>query len=86
MAATSTLVPVAAERCCTTALNGREHFQVQPCQPRPVFLDEALACRVNDVGHLQRWPLHFVGFLRERFVLAASETGSASSGFATACR
>ena len=86
MAAARTLVAVAAERRRATAFNGREHFQVQPSQPRSMFLDEAPACRANDIGHLQRWPLHFCRFLCELFASAASETGSASSGLVTACR
>src|SRR3990172_6408719 len=82
MTAARTTVPVTAERCRAAAFDGREHSSVQPCQPRPLFLDEVFACRANDVGHLEGWPVHFCCFLRERLTLARSETASPSSGFA----
>jgi hypothetical protein len=51
-------VPVASERSRAAALDGRQHFQVQTGQPGSVAIDEALAYCANDVGHLERWPVH----------------------------
>src|SRR5207248_2046791 len=78
------LVFVATERCRPAALDGRENLPVQSCQPGPVLLDKVLTRRTNDIGHLERWPIHFARFLRGSLALAASVTGSASSGFVTA--
>src|SRR5947209_1450411 len=84
VAAPRALVSVSTERCRPAALDGREHLPVQSCQPGPVLLDEVLTCRANDIGHLERRPVHFARFLRGSLALAASAPGSASSGFATA--
>jgi hypothetical protein len=51
-----------------------------------VFLDEAFACRANDVGHLEGRPDHLGCFLPERFTSATPDTASASSGFGQACK
>ena len=58
MAAARTSVAVTAECCRATTFDGREDLQVQSRQPRLMFLDEAFAYRVNDIGHLERWSLH----------------------------
>jgi hypothetical protein len=86
MAASGTTVAVPTECCRTTVLDGKEHLAVQPCQPRPLSLDEAFACRSNDVSHLEGWSCHFFRFFRERRALDRSDTGSSSSGFGQARR
>ena len=50
---------MSAQRRRAAAFDGREHFQVQPVQPRSMLSDEATAYRANDVGHLEGWPFHF---------------------------
>jgi len=86
MTASYTTIPVASERCCSATLDGSKHLQVQPCQPKSLFLDEVFACRPNDIGHLDSWPIHCSRFFRERLAFAKSDTPSSSSGFGQACR
>jgi len=38
--------------------NGIEDLNLWPCQNLPVPLSEVVACRANDVGHLEGWPFH----------------------------
>jgi hypothetical protein len=52
LTASSTTVPVPSKRCRPATLDARKHFEVQDCQPGPMFLDEAFTCRANDVRHL----------------------------------
>ena len=66
MAAAHTLVEMAAQRCCATALDGGQHFQVKPVQPGTVTFDEIPAGAANDIGHLQRWPAHLLVVLSEK--------------------
>ena len=77
---------MAAQSRRAAMCDGAEHLDVRPAQPRPVVLDEAIALRANDIGHLDGWPAHLFCFLRERLASCGSETARASSGFATACR
>jgi hypothetical protein len=44
---------MSTERCSTAALDGGQHFQMQPVQPVPVVVDELSACEANQIGHLQ---------------------------------
>ena len=55
MAALATAIQVAAERCRAAVLDGEQHAEMQPGQPGPVLLDEAVAMRADDIGHLERW-------------------------------
>jgi hypothetical protein len=66
MAAADTLVEMAAERCCAAALDRGQHFQVKPVQPGTIPFDEVPARAANQIGHLQRWPVHLLVVLREK--------------------
>ena len=59
MAALATAIQMSAERCRAAMLDGKEDAEMQPRQPGPVPVDEAVAMRANDVGHLERWPCSF---------------------------
>jgi hypothetical protein len=48
--------------------------------------DEAVASHPNDVGHFERWPVHFLTRFRERFTWAGLERSTDSSGLLTARR
>ena len=76
-----------AERRRTTAFDGGEHFQVQPVQPRSLLINEAFACRANDIGHLEWRPFHFFlcSFL-DRFTLLGLENSAWSIGVPAALR
>ena len=84
MTTSSTTVPVSSKRRRPATPDGRKHFEVQYCQPGPMFLDEAFTCRANDVRHLEGWPHHWGCFLPERFTSATSDTAIVSSGFGQA--
>jgi hypothetical protein len=68
MAAVHALIQMTAERGCTAALDGGQHFQVEPVQPGTVTFDEVPACAANEIGHLQGWPLHLL-------VVSSEKTG-----------
>jgi hypothetical protein len=56
--ASGATIPVTAERRGTTVFNGSEHLSMQSRQPRPMSLDEVLACRSDDISHLDGWLIH----------------------------
>ncbi len=60
-------VQVATERCRAAMLDGEEDAEMLPRQPGTVPVDEAIAMRANDVGHLEGWRFHLLFGLRERF-------------------
>jgi hypothetical protein len=65
MAAAHTLIEMAAQRCCAAALNGGQHFEMEPVQPGTVTFDEVPACAANEIGHLERWPVHLLVVFEE---------------------
>ena len=67
MAALAAAIQMSTERCRTAVLDGEEDAEMQPRQPGSVLFEEAVAMRANDIGHLERWPIHFLCSLRERF-------------------
>ena len=86
MAASRTTIPMAAQRGRAATLDGVEHTQVQPRQPGPVLLDEAPLVLSDDIGHLERWPVHRLCNFRESFTLSGLETLIVSKGLATAVK
>jgi len=60
-------VQVAPERCRAAMLDSEENAEMLPRQPGAVPVDEAVAMRANDVGHLEGWRFHLLFGLRERF-------------------
>ena len=86
VAAPGTTVQMSAERRRAAVLDGVQNPQMQPRQPGPVLLDEAVAVLPNDIGHLEGWPVHFFFCsFRERFTWSGAETFDLSSGIAD-CR
>src|SRR5215218_1588502 len=55
-------VQMSAERRRTAALDGSQHFQVQPVQPGTVAVNETPACGADEISHLERWPCHHLSF------------------------
>ena len=74
MAASGTAIQVATECCRAAKLDGVQHAQMEPRQPGPVLCDEAVAVLSDDVGHLERWPVHRFCSFRERLLLSGLET------------
>ena len=86
VAAARTLVAMSSQRRGAAACDSLEHFTMVPVNPAATVLDEAIALRANDVGHLQGWPGHFFSSLRERRTVSKLEISRVSSGLLTACR
>ena len=51
-------IDVPTQRGRAAALDGGQHFQVQPVEPGAVSVNEAPPCGADQSGHLQRWPYH----------------------------
>ena len=86
MAAGATRVDVPAERGGATARDRAEHRSLLHAQPR-MLLDEGVALRVEDIGHLHRRPAHAglgFRFSRDRGRTTGAGTCSCSSGFGAA--
>jgi hypothetical protein len=66
MPAAHTLIEMAAERCGAAALDSGQHFQVEPVEPATIVFDEVPARTANNIGHIQRWPVHLLVVLREK--------------------
>ena len=80
MTALATTIHVSAEGRRAAVLDGKENAEMQPRQPGPVPVDEAVAVRANDVCHLERWPVHFLCSLRDRFTWSGLESSMLSRG------
>ena len=81
MSAVRALIAMSTQRCGSAAGDGQQHFFVLSVDPLVTALNEGLPGTANDVGHLQRRPVHAlcVGSLSPRM-------GSASSGLPVALR
>ena len=86
MTASGTTIKMTAQLGCAAALDGVEHAHVLPGQPGPVLLDEAPLVLSDDIGHLERWPVHRLRNFRESFTLSGLETLIVSKGLATAVK
>src|ERR1035438_3725529 len=58
MAAAGALIQMAAQRGGAAPLDGHQHSEVQPVEPRGGPVHESLAGSDYDIGQLQEWPLH----------------------------
>ena len=86
MAASGTPVQVTTERCRAAKLDGMKNTQMEPCQPGLVLGDEAVAALSDDIGHLERWPVHRFSSLRDRLLVSGLEIVIVSMGLVTAVR
>src|SRR3712207_2083492 len=85
-AASRTPVQMAAESCRAAVPDGPQHFQLRPTQMIPVSLDEAVARRTNNVGHLEGGPVHLFFLVAFRRTVSGALTCMSSIELATACR
>jgi hypothetical protein len=86
MSAATAGVDVSTECSRPTARDGAEHRSLLHAQPR-MLLDEGIALRVEDIGHLHRRPAHAgLGFRcsRDRAKTTGAGTCSCSRGFGAA--
>ena len=86
MAALAAAIQVTAHRSSAAVLNGEKYAEMEPGQPDPALLDETVAMRADDIGHLERWRFHFFCSLRDRFTWSRLESSALSSGVPAALR
>ena len=81
MSAVRALIAMSTQRGGAAACDGQQHLFVLAVDPLATALNEGLSCTANDVGHLQRRPVHAlcVGSPSPRI-------GSASRGLPVALR
>jgi hypothetical protein len=60
MSAASAFIEMPAERGGTTPGNRQEYFDVLPGDPLTASFDECASCSADQIGHLQRWPVHLL--------------------------
>ena len=77
---------MAAQSGCTAVFDRTQNLQVLPSQPATALLNELFPCCAEDIGHLERWPVHLFCRFLERFASSGLDTTSDSSGLATACK
>lgn len=58
MTAARALIHMATHRGGAAPLDGYQHFEVQPGEPRGRPVHESVAGGGYDIGQLQPWPLH----------------------------
>ena len=80
MAALAAAIQMPAERRRAAVLDGKKNAEMQPRQPGAVPFDEAVAVRADDICHLERWLVHFLCSLRDRFTWSRLESSMLSSG------
>ena len=88
MPAGVTPIEVAPERGRATARDGAEHRSLLHAEPG-MLLDEGVALRMEDIGHLHGRPAHDCSGLRrsrDRGRTTGVGTGNCSRGFGAACR
>jgi hypothetical protein len=67
VAALAAAVQMTAQGSRAAVLDGEKHAEMEPGQPSPALLDETVAMRADDIGHLERGRLHLLDNLRDRF-------------------
>src|SRR5882762_6749682 len=60
MSAASALIEMSAEHGGTTPRHGQQHFDVLPGDPLTASFDECVSCGADQIGHLERWPVHLL--------------------------
>src|SRR5260370_19638090 len=73
--------------CSATALNGTKGFELLEVKAGPIPVQEAIAVRTEDIGHLDGGPSHSLFFrLKLRLMFSMLDRARLSSGFVTACK
>src|SRR5260370_5276472 len=60
MSAASALIEMPAEHGGTTPRHSQEHLDVLPGDPLTASFDECVSCSADQIGHLERWPIHLL--------------------------
>src|ERR1700756_2678611 len=56
--AVGALIEMPAQGSGATTRDGSQHFEVLPGDPPAAAFDEAMSCGANQIGHLERRPVH----------------------------
>jgi len=69
MSAASAFIEMPAEHGGATPRNCQEHFDMLPGDPLTASFDECVSRSADQIGHLQRWPVHLFVLRRPVFEL-----------------
>src|SRR5580700_11013095 len=86
MATLAAAIQMTAQGSRAAVLDGEKYAEMEPGQPGPALLDETVAMRADDIGHLERWRLHLLDNLRDRFTWSRLVSLAWSSGVPAARR
>src|SRR5438876_1252966 len=87
MPAARASVPMADQSRGATAQNGTKGFELLKAKAQSIPIQEAIAVRAKNVGHLEGGPSHFSFFrLKLRLMFSVLDRERPSSGFVTACK
>jgi len=70
----------------SAAQNGAHDLELLETKPAAVAIEERVALRAEDVGHLHGGPRHSFFFLPDRLMVSSVETEIVSTGLVTECR
>src|SRR5713101_831623 len=80
-------ITMTSQRSGATAQNGTKGFALLKVKARSIAIQEAIALRAKDVGHLEGGPSHFSFFrLKLRLMFSVLDRARLSSGLVTACK
>jgi len=74
------------ESRCPATPDGAHHLQLLEADCASMTVDEVVALRAKDIGHLHGGPRHGFCFLLDRFTVSSLEIGIDSTGLTTACK
>jgi len=77
---------MATESSRAAAQEGAHDLELPETELAAVTIEERIALRAEDVGHLHGGPVHSFFFRPDRLMVSSVETGIVSTGFVTECR
>ena len=87
LATSRALIDMTAESRGAATHDGAHHLQLLETDSVSMTVDEVVALRAKDVGHLHGGPVHGLCFLfLDRFTVSSLEIGMVSTGLVTACK
>src|SRR5258708_37389993 len=80
-------IAMTAQRCGAAAQNGPKRFELLKAKAGSIPIQEAIAVRAKNVGHLEGGPSHFSFVsLKLRLMFWVLDRARLSSGFVTVCK
>src|SRR5882724_10438885 len=80
-------IAMTTQRSGAAAQNGPKRFELLKAEAGSIAIQEAIAVRAKNVGHLEGGPSHSCFFrLKLRLMFSVLDRARLSSGFATACK